>query len=108
MAAQTADLGRSRHPASGRCQSEIRLRELEFNRRQLRNTDRLVEQLIKGLTQPPADETGINWQRDVAVLSSIPEVGRVVRTTLLAEGSDLLQRRDFPALRSLYGTPRRS
>ncbi|MCY4327153.1 MAG: IS110 family transposase, partial [Rhodobacteraceae bacterium] len=49
------------------------------------------------------DPTGINTQRDVDILSSLPGVGRTVLATLLAEAYDPLQRRDYQALRCLSG-----
>lgn len=42
-------------------------------------------------------------QRDIAILRSFPGIGRIVLPTLLAEGFDLLQRRDYHGLRSLTG-----
>jgi transposase len=39
----------------------------------------------------------------VEILASLPGVGRIVLATLLAEGFDALQRRDYAALRSLTG-----
>jgi transposase len=39
----------------------------------------------------------------VDILASLPEVGRIVLATLLAEAFDALQRRDYAALRSLTG-----
>lgn len=43
-------------------------------------------------------------QRDVAILRSLPGIGRINLATLLAEGWDLLRRRDYHALRILSGT----
>jgi len=48
-------------------------------------------------------EPGQKKQRDPVVLASLPGVGRTVLATLLAEAPDPLQRRDYPALRSLTG-----
>jgi transposase len=42
-------------------------------------------------------------QRDAAILASLPGNGRIVLATLLAEGWEPLQRRDYPALRVLCG-----
>ncbi len=49
------------------------------------------------------DEPGINGQHDVAILASLPGVGRIVLATLLAEAFDPLRRRDYHA-RCLCGT----
>ena len=48
-------------------------------------------------------EPGQEQQHDVKILASLPGVGRIVLATLLAEGFDALQRRDYAALRSLTG-----
>jgi transposase len=42
-------------------------------------------------------------QRDVAILHSVPGVGRIVLGTLLAEASGPLHRRDYHAIRTLAG-----
>ena len=42
-------------------------------------------------------------QRDVEILASLPGVGTVVLATLLAEVPDLLQQRDYNALRAYSG-----
>lgn len=49
------------------------------------------------------NEPGQKKQHDVEILASLPGVGRIVLATLLAEGFDVLQRRDYAALRSLTG-----
>jgi len=48
-------------------------------------------------------EPGQRKQHDVEILASLPGVGRIVLATLLAEAFDVLQRRDYAALRSLTG-----
>ena len=42
-------------------------------------------------------------QTDVAILRSLPGIGRINLATLLAEASGPLSRRDYPALRTLTG-----
>ena len=42
-------------------------------------------------------------QNDVAILKSLPGIGRINLATLLAEASGPLSRRDYPALRTLTG-----
>jgi transposase len=42
-------------------------------------------------------------QNDVAILKSLPGIGRINLATLLAEASGPLSRRDYPALRTLSG-----
>src|SRR4029077_11163467 len=49
-------------------------------------------------------ESGEGLQRqDVMILRSMPGIGRINLATLLCEGSGLLSRRDYPALRTLCG-----
>jgi len=42
-------------------------------------------------------------QRDVAILQSVPGIGRIVLATLLAEAPEPLRRRDYHAIRALAG-----
>ena len=42
-------------------------------------------------------------QRDVAILRSVPGIGRIVLSTLLGEANELVRRRDYHALRALGG-----
>jgi transposase len=42
-------------------------------------------------------------QRDVAILRSLPGIGRIVLATLIAEAAQPLRRRDYHALRTLSG-----
>jgi transposase len=77
---------------------------------QLTDAGRQIDRLCKKLSEPVADEDGEtaqgqkNQQRDAAILHSLPGVARTVLATLLAEASDLLQRRDYHALRALCGS----
>ena len=69
-----------------------------------RRLDQLTAQLATaGQTGAEESETGQDKQHDVTILASLPGVGRIVLATLLAEGWDALQRRDYAALRSLTG-----
>ena len=70
---------------------------------QLKQAQRQIDVLIVRLTLAEETEPGQIKQRDVEILASSPGAGRVVLATLLAEGSDPLQRRDYPALRCLTG-----
>lgn len=67
-----------------------------------RQLDRLTAKLLEygGDTETAP---GQPKQRDVAILASLPGVGRIILATLLAEAWDGLQRRDYAALRSLTG-----
>jgi len=70
---------------------------------QLRQAYRQLDVLTARLI--PSQETvlGQRKQHDVTILASLPGVGRIVLATLLAEAFDILQRRDYAALRSLTG-----
>jgi len=57
-------------------------------------------QVIEPGESVPGQSTG---QRDVAILHSVPGVGRIVLATLLAEAGGPLGRRDYHALRALAG-----
>jgi transposase len=70
---------------------------------QLKQTQRQIDVLIARLAPAEENEPGQRKQHDVEILASSPGVGRIVLATLLAEAFDPLQRRDYPALRSLTG-----
>ncbi|HLB96121.1 MAG TPA: IS110 family transposase [Acetobacteraceae bacterium] len=71
--------------------------------------DALCQQLAGPQTIDPGGEPGESVpgqsieQRDVAILHSVPGVGRIVGATLLAEASEPLRRRDYHAIRTLAG-----
>ena len=78
---------------------------------QVRQVNAGNDQLIQQLSDPEDDESAKDWQRDVAILSSIPRVGRVVLATLLAEASEPLSNatsRPCKACVVLLRSPRRS
>ena len=64
---------------------------------------RQIDVLTARFTSSDEAEPGQMKQRDVEILASLAGVGRIVLATLLAEGSDPLQRRDYSALRCLAG-----
>lgn len=71
---------------------------------QLAATQRRIEQLCAALEgQDQATPGQVCEQRDVAILRSLPGVGRINLATLLAEARQPLQRRDYHALRTLSG-----
>jgi hypothetical protein len=63
-----------------------------------------LEERIAALLEEMSTEGGFSGHRDVVVLRSLPGVGRVVSATLLAEASQPLAERDYPALRNYGGT----
>ena len=73
--------------------------------------DRLmaIEPIVADLPRPSGPENDSpatdarSSQRDLAILRSIPGVGRIVAATLLSEASRLLQARDYHGLRALSG-----
>jgi transposase len=71
--------------------------------RQLKQAHHQLDALTARLIPTEEAEPGQQKQHDVEILASLPGVGRIVLATLLAEGSDALQRRDYAALRSLAG-----
>jgi len=77
---------------------------------QLTEAGHQLDRLCKQLSEPVVDGDGETApgqkkeQRDAAILDSLPGVARTVLATLLAEATDLLQRRDYYALRALSGS----
>lgn len=72
--------------------------------KQLRKARHQLDQLCAELEASAEDPSGQNCeQRDVAILRSLPGVGRIILATLLAEGSEPLGRRDYHVLRTLSG-----
>ncbi len=70
--------------------------------RAYRKIDRLTAALARSAPSPD-EPPGMQGQRDVEILNSLPGVGRIVLATLLAEAHDPLRRRDYQALRRLSG-----
>ena len=76
---------------------------LRLVNRELRNAECKLDELCTALGEqqsPPGQSAG---QRDVAILKSLPGIGRINLATLLAEASGPLSRRDYSALRTLSG-----
>src|SRR5208337_3762288 len=77
--------------------------------KQLKEAHRQLDRLCKLLAEPIAGEDGKSApeqeqaQRAVAILQSLPGVGRIVLAVLLAEAFDTLQRADYAILRLLCG-----
>jgi len=77
--------------------------------RQIKAVHADIDALCKQLAGPQTIEPGQSVpgqtieQRDVAILHSVPGVGRIVGATLLAEASEPLRRRDYHAIRTLAG-----
>ncbi len=71
--------------------------------RQLAEAHHQLDTLTARLGAAEEAEPGQIKQRDADILASLPGIGRIVLATLLAEATDALQRRDYPALRTLTG-----
>ena len=76
---------------------------LRLVNRQLKQAHHTLDVLTARLIPAEDSAPGQHKQHDVAILASLPGVGRIVLATLLAEAYDALQRRDCAALRSLTG-----
>jgi transposase len=76
---------------------------LRLINRQLTEAHHQLDALTARLASTEDAEPGQVTQRDAEILASLPGIGRIVLATLLAEATDALQRRDYPALRSLTG-----
>ena len=76
---------------------------------QIKATHAEIDALCTQLAGPQVIEPGESApgqsteQRDVAILNSVPGIGRMVLATLLAEATEPLRRRDYHALRALTG-----
>ena len=64
-----------------------------------RNAERKLDELCAAL----GEQESLAGQHDVAILKSLPGIGRINLATLLAEASGPLSRRDYSALRTLSG-----
>ena len=81
----------------------ILIKPIRLVNQQLKEAMRQIDLLTARFTSSDEAEPGQMKQRDVVILASLAGVGRIVLATLLAEGSDPLQRRDYSALRCLAG-----
>ena len=95
-------------PGSAEAASEhalLLLPRLRLIRKQRLDIASRMEKLLEELTEPDAEINDHRPERptDVAVLRSLPDIGRVVAATLLAEASQAIADRDYQALRSYAG-----
>ena len=65
---------------------------------------RQLEQLLQQLRDRPRDAEERGEHRDIAILESLPGVGRKVAVTMLAEAAAPLAQRDYDRLRAHLGT----
>ncbi len=85
------------------------LPQIRLLNRQIRENNEQIDALCAELAGPQVIAPGESVpgqsieQRDVAILHSVPGVGRIVSATLLAEASEPPRRRDYHAIRTLAG-----
>lgn len=86
-------------------QIEVAVAQLRLINRQLKHGHKQLDRLTRELvTEQEGPEPGPQTeQHDVAILSSLPGVGRTTLAVLLAEASQPLRARDYQQLRSLTG-----
>jgi transposase len=84
---------------------KVLTKQLELVNRQINEAEQQVDRLTDRLAGSEAGEPGQKVeQRDVTILRSLPGVGRNVLASLLTEGTEPLQRRDYHSLRCLCGS----
>jgi transposase len=76
---------------------------LRLVNRELRDAARKLDELCDASEKQAGVPEQGGQQNDVAILRSLPGIGRINLATLLAEASGPLSRRDYPALRTLSG-----
>jgi transposase len=77
---------------------------LRLINQQIKEAHDELDKLCAQLEAPDESTPGqVCEQRDVEILRSLPGIGRINLATLLAEGWDLLRRRDYHGLRTLCG-----
>jgi transposase len=73
--------------------------------RELREAERQLDKLCTAIGQAEAASGKCLRGRDIMILKSMPGIGRINLAALISEGSGPLSRRDYPALRTLCGSP---
>ena len=85
-------------------QIRLILPRLEVVQAQRLTCGRQLEQLLQQLRERARDEDERGEHRDIAILESLPGVGRKVAVTMLAEAAAPLAHRDYDRLRAHVGT----
>ena len=85
-------------------QIHLTLPRLELVYSQRRACGRQLEDLLQQLRDRPRDPDERGEHRDIAILESLPGVGRKVAVTMLAEAARPLATRDYARLRAHLGT----
>jgi transposase len=76
---------------------------LQVVNRELSDAERKLDEICKAVGETEGLSTDCAKNSDVAILRSLPGVGRINLATLLAEASGPISRRDYQALRTLAG-----
>jgi len=71
--------------------------------RELNDAERKLDELCSAIGEAAAASQECTENHDVAILRSLPGIGRINLATLLAEASGPISRRDYQALRTLSG-----
>jgi transposase len=71
--------------------------------RELQDVEHRLDELCAAIGETMSATAGSAEPRDVAILRSLPGIGRINLATLLAEASGPLSRRDYQGLRTLSG-----
>jgi transposase len=79
------------------------LRSIHLASEQLKEAQAEIDRILGKLSEPEETEPGQMKQRDAAILSSSPGIGRTVLATLLVEAPQAVRERDYHALRTLGG-----
>jgi len=81
------------------------VQRLKLVNRQIKQAHRRLDALCNALASGGEDETPepSDEPSDVAILKSLPGVGRIILSALLAEASEPVRARDYRALRTLSG-----
>ena len=79
----------------------VMVEQILLAKHQLSDANSQLDETIEALAASESETSG--GRRDVAILQSLPGVGRMVLATLLAEAHELLHRRDYRALRCFSG-----
>jgi transposase len=89
--------------AAARAHIATLIARIRLLNRQIDEAHHRLDRLTIELARSQESEPGQVKQHDAEILASLPGVGRIVLATLLAEAWEVLQRRDYAALRSLTG-----
>ena len=76
---------------------------LRIVNRELHEAERQLDKICTAMSEAEAASGDGLQRQDIVILKSMPGLGRINLAALLSEGSGLISRRDYPALRTLCG-----